>query len=79
MKYEVFDSELGGEEIQRIVNVMLSKDSAVNFPADNSNKSYLDFLVSQGLTDEEVQALEPGVWHDMIEPMIEEVVVVDAE
>lgn len=75
MKYEVFDSEIGGGEIQRIVNIMIAENSAVNFPADNANDSYLEFLTSQNLTDEEVHALEVGVWHDLIAPAIQEEVV----
>lgn len=72
MKYEVFDMEIGGGEIQRIVNIMITEDSAVNFPADNANESYLEFLASQNLTDKEVHALEVGVWYDLIAPAIQE-------
>jgi len=70
MKYEVFDMEIGGGEIKRIVNVMLSEDSAVNFPADNANESYLEFLASQGLTDKQVQKLTPGEWYDFSAPVV---------
>lgn len=56
-----------------------TETSGYSFPTVIGNNVYDSFLVSQNLTDEEVQALEPGIWHDMIEPTIEEVVTVDAE
>lgn len=58
-----------------------SDNSGYSFPTTVGNNVYDAFLQSQGLTDEEVQALEPGVWHDMIVPtaIVEEVAAVDAE
>ena len=89
MKYEVFDVELGGDAIQRIVNVVVDESSAINFPADMENNSYLKFLSEQNLTDKKIQAMKPNVWHDMIQvvpeqpvaekPAVEEPVVEEAE
>ena len=36
-----------------------------SFPAELGNPVYDSFLESQSLTDAEVQAMEPDVWHDM--------------
>ena len=89
MKYEVFDMELGGEQTARIVNIIIDENSGVNFPADMENNSYLKFLSEQNLTDKQVQAMKPNVWHDMIQvvpeqpvaekPAVEEPVVEEAE
>lgn len=54
-------------------------DTGYSFQAVVGNVAYDEFLASQNLTDEDVKALEPGVWYDMIVPTLEEVVAVDAE
>jgi hypothetical protein len=69
MKYEVFDIELGGDATQRIVNIVVEENSAVNFPVDMQNESYVKFLTEQGLTDKEVQSLKPGTWYEIQEPV----------
>jgi hypothetical protein len=68
MKYEVFDIEITGVATQRIVNVKINDTSAVNFPADNTNDSYLEFLTSQGISDKDVQKLATGKWFDFVTP-----------
>ena len=40
-------------------------DEFTSFPAAVGNPNYDAFLESQGLTDAEVQAMEPDIWHDM--------------
>ena len=77
MKYEVLDTEPGGDIIQRVVNIIIDENSAVNFPADMQNDSYLRFLSEQNLTDKEVQALKPGEWHDMQQPVVEQPEVIE--
>jgi hypothetical protein len=89
MKYEVFDIEPIENVFERIVNIMVDENSAVNFPADMENESYLKFLSEQNLTDKKIQAMKPNVWHDMIqvvpeqpvaeEPAVEEPVVEETE
>ena len=80
MKYEVFDIELGGDATQRIVNIVVEENSAVNFPVDMQNESYVKFLSEQNLTDEEVQDLKPGTWYEMQEPVsVQEKVVESVE
>ena len=49
----------------RKVLVQTGEDQYTSFPAEVGNPVYDSFLESQGLTDAEVQAMEPDVWHDM--------------
>jgi hypothetical protein len=89
MKYEVFDIEPIDNVFERIVNIIIDESSAINFPADMENNSYLKFLSEQNLTDKKIQAMKPNVWHDMIqvvpeqpvaeEPAVEEPVVEETE
>ena len=89
MKYEVFDIEPIENVFERIVNIIIDENSGLNFPANMENDSYLKFLSEQNLTDKQVQAMKPNVWHDMIqvvpeqpvaeEPAVEELVVEETE
>ena len=49
----------------RNVNVETAANEFASFPAEVGNPVYDSFLESQSLTDAEVQAMEPDVWHDM--------------
>ena len=64
MRYKVIVSESFGIE-RRSVMVETSPEQFTSFPASSSNPVYESFLESQSLTDAEVQAMEPDVWHDM--------------
>lgn len=52
-----------------VTNVSITVDRGngefTSFPAQIGNPVYDSFLESQSLTDAEVQAMEPDVWHDM--------------
>jgi hypothetical protein len=50
---------------RRHVMIDRGNDEVTSFPAIVGNPVYDAFLESQGLTDAEVQAMEPDVWHDM--------------
>ena len=64
MRYKVTDSPtLAG--VQRSVSIETAPEAFTSFPAEVGNPNYDNFLESQGLTDAEVQAMEPDVWHDM--------------
>jgi len=68
MRYRILVSESFGAE-HRSVNV----DDGVgftSFPAIVGNPNYDGFLESQELTDEDVQAMEPDVWHEMVASVI---------
>ena len=49
----------------RSVTIDRGNDEFTSFPAEVGNPVYDSFLESQSLTDAEVQAMEPDVWHDM--------------
>ena len=64
MRYLVWDIPLV-ESMERQVSVRDSEDCFTSFPAEVGNPNYDSFLESQDLTDAQVQAMEPDVWHDM--------------
>lgn len=64
MRYEITARvEMGVE--YRAVNVDKGDGSFTSFPAEVGNPVYDSFLESQSLTDAEVQAMTPDVWHDI--------------
>lgn len=65
MRYQVveFATVTGGTA--RNVSVDQGNSQYLSFPAEVGNPVYGSFLESQSLTDAEVQAMEPDVWHDM--------------
>jgi len=64
MRYEIVEvSTVAG--LTRSVIVDRGRDEFTSFPAVVGNPNYDSFLESQGLTDAEVQAMEPDEWHDM--------------
>ena len=64
MRYQILAvSGFSGES--RNVNIDRGDGSFTSFPAEAGNHNYDSFLESQSLTDAEVQAMEPDVWHDM--------------
>ena len=65
MKYQLLEILFDGET-QKIVNVLLSENSGINFPAEKGNPNYDQFLEQTGLTDTEVHELEPDVWYEML-------------
>ena len=50
---------------QRNVTVETAPEVFTSYPAEVGNPHYDSFLESQSLTDAEVQAMDPDVWHDM--------------
>ena len=64
MRFHVIDVE-GLAGLQRHVIIDRGNDEFTTFPAVVGNPSYDSFLESQSLTDAEMQAMEPDVWHDM--------------
>ena len=64
MRYEaVINVSMGYES--RSVILDRGNGEFTSFPAEVGNPVYDSFLESQSLTDAEVQAMEPDVWHDM--------------
>lgn len=64
MRYKATDSEFMGS-VERSVLLDRGGDEFTSFPSKVGNPNYDSFLESQSLTDAEVQAMEPDVWHDM--------------
>lgn len=64
MRYRVLVHAVMGDEV-RSVNIDRGNEEFTSFPAEVGNPAYDSFLESQSLTDAEVQAMEPDVWHDM--------------
>ena len=64
MRYQVIESESFGV-MRRSVTIDRGDESFVSFPAEVGNPNYDSFLESQSLTDAEVQAMTPDIWHDM--------------
>ena len=64
MRYKVIAVD-GDAGVHRHVFIEQAAGSFVSFPAEVGNPNYDSFLGSQGLTDAEVQAMEPDIWHDM--------------
>ena len=63
MRYKIVEIN-GIIQDEKCVVVSISEDSALSVPVQQGNISYIDFLTSAKLTDEEVHALEPDVWYD---------------
>lgn len=53
------------QQQSRSITVDRGNEEFTSFPAKVGNPDYDSFLESQSLTDAEVQAMEPDVWHDM--------------
>lgn len=64
MRYRIIATEISGQAL-RSVNIDRGNDEFTSFPAEVGNPVYDSFLESQSLTDAEVQAMEPDIWHDM--------------
>ena len=64
MRYKFSDfATIAGSH--RNVTIDRGNNEFTYFPAEVGNPNYDAFLESQSLTDAEVQAMEPDVWHDM--------------
>ena len=64
MRYQILD--LGPvAAFPRHIVIDRGNDEFTSFPAEAGNPNYDSFLESQSLTDAEVQARDPDVWHDM--------------
>lgn len=63
MKFSQTDP-ITGEVLTSII-VDMGGDARSTFSATVGNAAYDSFLESQSLTDAEVQAMEPDIWHDM--------------
>ena len=64
MRYRIIVAESMGGPMRHVI-VETVPDEFTSFPAKVGNPNYDSFLESQSLTDAEVQAMEPDVWHDM--------------
>ena len=64
MRYKVIVCESMSGPLRHIV-LDTAPEQFMSFPAVAENPHYGAFLESQSLTDAEVQAMEPDVWHDM--------------
>lgn len=64
MTYMLTLSEAFGQE-RSSITINNGVEHFISFPAKVGNPNYDSFLESQSLTDAEVQAMEPDVWHDM--------------
>ena len=64
MRYKIVEVQ-AQDTMQRHVIVETAPEQYTSFPATADNGAYGAFLESQSLTDAEVQAMEPDVWHDM--------------
>ena len=64
MRYKYTDTIDHGST-QRNVIIETAPDQYTSFPATIGNPAYDGFLTQTGLTDEQVQEVEPDVWHDM--------------
>ena len=65
MRYKVVAMVVPMSGTLRSVMVDRGNEEFTSFPAEVGNPVYDSFLESQSLTDAEVQAMEPDVWHDM--------------
>ena len=64
MQYQIVNSSFMGAESRSVI-VQKDLEQFESFPAQVGNAVYDSFLESQSLTDAEVQAMAPDVWHDM--------------
>jgi hypothetical protein len=69
MRYKISE-RVALEGLRRHVVVDRGDEGFTSFPAKVGNSVYDSFLESQGLTDAEVQAMEPDEWHDMAASVI---------
>jgi hypothetical protein len=65
MRYQIKSID-GTAGTQRHVLIDKGGDEFTTFPARLENPNYDTFLESEGLSDAEVQAMEPDEWHDMV-------------
>ena len=65
MRYKVVAMVVPMSGTLRSVMVDRGNEEFTSFPAEVGNPVYDSFLESQSLTDAEVQAMEPDIWHDM--------------
>ena len=71
MRYKIVD--IAGSSVLPSRSVLLNdqgRPEFTSFLAQVGNPNYDSFLESQGLSDAEVQAMEPDVWHDMAATVI---------
>ena len=64
MRYRIVETS-GPGGARRHILIDQGSDQFISFPAEVGNPNYDSFLELQSLTDAEVQAMEPDVWHDM--------------
>lgn len=69
MRYCVHVAESFGVQRRHIIEETFV-EQFTSFPAEVGNPNFDAFLESQGLTDAEVQAMEPDEWHDMAASVI---------
>jgi len=65
MRYKVVVIVVPMSDTLRSVMIDRGNEEFTSFPATVGNPVYDSFLASQSLTDAEVQAMDPDVWHDM--------------
>ena len=64
MRFQIIEIASDGASKRHVV-IDRGNGEFTSFPAEVGNPNYDSFLESQGLTDAEVQAMEPDTWHDM--------------
>jgi hypothetical protein len=64
MRYKTFIVTSEGIDTTQVM-IEQAVERFVSFPAEVGNPNYDAFLESQGLSDAEVQAMEPDEWHDL--------------
>lgn len=63
MRFRILATTIMGA-MRLSVNIDRGSNEFTSFSAEIGNPVYDAFLESQGLTDAEVQAMEPDIWHD---------------
>jgi hypothetical protein len=69
MRYRLAVTEYDGQTFRSVI-VDHGGEQFTAIPAVVGNPVYDSFLESQGLTDADVQAMEPDEWHDMAASVI---------
>jgi hypothetical protein len=64
MRYRTFMAETMSGPVRNVI-IEQAPEQFTSFCAQVGNLAYDSFLESQSLTDAEVQAMTPDIWHDM--------------
>ena len=64
MRFQIIEIASDGASRRHVV-IDRGSGEFTSFPATVGNPVYDSFLESQSLTDIEVQAMTPDIWHDM--------------